>query len=193
MFFLCKPLSHLRRQPQFDSQFQICDLYFLILNPSSFLIFIINAYKIKFLQWLIWWKYFDRQTWESLIPIVGILLTSKTELSYNMFGFCVALFGSCLATSTKIILDESLLHAYILLYHLLCFHWLHHLSFINFFTTLLTFSCIHVFNSNGAYNLTVLFLFNWRGCMTWTSIIGLIVTWLLCHIIIFMSLFEVGV
>jgi hypothetical protein len=47
-----------------------------------------------------------------LIPIVGgILLTSVTELSFNMFGFCAALFG-CLATSTKTILAESLLHGY---------------------------------------------------------------------------------
>lgn len=47
-----------------------------------------------------------------MIPIVGgILLTSVTELSFNIFGFCAALFG-CLATSTKTILAESLLHGY---------------------------------------------------------------------------------
>lgn len=47
-----------------------------------------------------------------MIPIVGgILLTSITELSFNTFGFCAALFG-CLATSTKTILAESLLHGY---------------------------------------------------------------------------------
>ncbi|KAG6422786.1 hypothetical protein SASPL_113167 [Salvia splendens] len=64
------------------------------------------------LQWLIWKKYFDWKIWASLIPIVGgILLTSITELSFNMFGFCAALFG-CLATSTKTILAESLLHGY---------------------------------------------------------------------------------
>ncbi|GFP89798.1 UDP-galactose transporter 1 [Phtheirospermum japonicum] len=64
------------------------------------------------LQWLIWNKYFDWRIWASLIPIVGgILLTSITELSFNMFGFCAALFG-CLATSTKTILAESLLHGY---------------------------------------------------------------------------------
>ncbi|KAB5568602.1 hypothetical protein DKX38_002395 [Salix brachista] len=64
------------------------------------------------LQWLVWRKYFDWQIWASLIPIVGgILLTSVTELSFNMFGFCAALFG-CLATSTKTILAESLLHGY---------------------------------------------------------------------------------
>ncbi|KAK4747451.1 hypothetical protein SAY87_014037 [Trapa incisa] len=64
------------------------------------------------LQWLIWRKYFDWRIWTSLIPIVGgILLTSITELSFNMFGFCAALFG-CLATSTKTILAESLLHGY---------------------------------------------------------------------------------
>ncbi|KAL2520022.1 UDP-galactose transporter 1 [Forsythia ovata] len=65
-----------------------------------------------FLQWLVWRKYFDWQIWASLVPIVGgILLTSITELSFNMFGFCAALFG-CLATSTKTILAESLLHGY---------------------------------------------------------------------------------
>ncbi|KAA8538479.1 hypothetical protein F0562_027975 [Nyssa sinensis] len=64
------------------------------------------------LQWLIWRKYFDWRIWASLVPIVGgILLTSITELSFNMFGFCAALFG-CLATSTKTILAESLLHGY---------------------------------------------------------------------------------
>jgi hypothetical protein len=39
------------------------------------------------------------------------LLTSMTELSFNMFGFCAAMVG-CLATSTKTILAESLLHGY---------------------------------------------------------------------------------
>ncbi|XXG65197.1 hypothetical protein AAC387_Pa05g2963 [Persea americana] len=64
------------------------------------------------LQWLVWKKYFDWQIWASLVPIVGgILLTSFTELSFNIFGFCAALFG-CLATSTKTILAESLLHGY---------------------------------------------------------------------------------
>ena len=64
------------------------------------------------LQWLVRRKYFDWRIWTSLIPIVGgILLTSVTELSFNMFGFCAALFG-CLATSTKTILAESLLHGY---------------------------------------------------------------------------------
>ncbi|GAU45535.1 hypothetical protein TSUD_14370 [Trifolium subterraneum] len=64
------------------------------------------------LQWLVWRKYFDWRIWASLIPIVGgILLTSITELSFNMFGFCAALFG-CLATSTKTILAEALLHGY---------------------------------------------------------------------------------
>ncbi|KAL0326180.1 UNVERIFIED_CONTAM: GDP-mannose transporter GONST5 [Sesamum radiatum] len=64
------------------------------------------------LQWLIWKKYFDLRIWASLIPIVGgILLTSVTELSFNMLGFCAALFG-CIATSTKTILAESLLHGY---------------------------------------------------------------------------------
>lgn len=65
-----------------------------------------------FLQWLVWRKSFDWRIWTSLIPIVGgILLTSVTELSFNTFGFCAALFG-CLATSTKTILAESLLHGY---------------------------------------------------------------------------------
>lgn len=64
------------------------------------------------LQWLVWRKYFDWRIWTSLIPIVGgILLTSMTEMSFNMFGFCAALVG-CLATSTKTILAESLLHGY---------------------------------------------------------------------------------
>lgn len=64
------------------------------------------------LQWLVWRKYFDWRIWASLVPIVGgIMLTSVTELSFNMFGFCAALFG-CLATSTKTILAESLLHGY---------------------------------------------------------------------------------
>ncbi|KAF5954960.1 hypothetical protein HYC85_007816 [Camellia sinensis] len=64
------------------------------------------------LQWLVWRKHFDWRIWASLVPIVGgILLTSITELSFNMFGFCAALFG-CLATSTKTILAESLLHGY---------------------------------------------------------------------------------
>ncbi|KAJ6997860.1 UDP-galactose transporter 1 [Populus alba x Populus x berolinensis] len=63
-------------------------------------------------HWLVWRKYFDWRIWASLVPIVGgILLTSVTELSFNMFGFCAALFG-CLATSTKTILAESLLHGY---------------------------------------------------------------------------------
>ncbi|GMP46999.1 hypothetical protein CsSME_00014945 [Camellia sinensis var. sinensis] len=60
----------------------------------------------------VWRKHFDWRIWASLVPIVGgILLTSITELSFNMFGFCAALFG-CLATSTKTILAESLLHGY---------------------------------------------------------------------------------
>lgn len=64
------------------------------------------------LQWLIWRKFFDWRIWSSLVPIVGgILLTSVTELSFNVFGFCAALFG-CLATSTKTILAESLLHGF---------------------------------------------------------------------------------
>ncbi|KAL2467729.1 GDP-mannose transporter GONST5 [Forsythia ovata] len=64
------------------------------------------------LQWLVWRKHFDWRIWASLIPIVGgILLTSMTELNFNTFGFCAALFG-CLATSTKTILAESLLHGY---------------------------------------------------------------------------------
>ncbi|KAM0947346.1 putative sugar phosphate transporter domain-containing protein [Dioscorea sansibarensis] len=64
------------------------------------------------LQWLVWRKHFDCRIWGSLVPIVGgILLTSITELSFDVFGFCAALFG-CLATSTKTILAESLLHGY---------------------------------------------------------------------------------
>ncbi|KAH9691155.1 UDP-galactose transporter 1 [Citrus sinensis] len=76
--------------------------------PMSF-VFCIN---IVLGNWLVWRKYFDWRIWASLVPIVGgILLTSVTELSFNMFGFCAALFG-CLATSTKTILAESLLHSY---------------------------------------------------------------------------------
>ncbi|XP_073047056.1 UDP-galactose transporter 1-like isoform X2 [Primulina eburnea] len=64
------------------------------------------------LQWLFWKKYFDWRIWASLIPIVGgILVTSMIELSFNVLGFFAALFG-CLATSTKMILAESLLHGY---------------------------------------------------------------------------------
>ncbi|EPS73985.1 hypothetical protein M569_00765, partial [Genlisea aurea] len=64
------------------------------------------------LQWLVWKKYFDWRIWAFLVPIVGgVLLTSATELSFNVLGFCAALFG-CLATSTKTILAESLLHGY---------------------------------------------------------------------------------
>ncbi|RRT62704.1 hypothetical protein B296_00026026 [Ensete ventricosum] len=64
------------------------------------------------LQWLVWGKNFEWRIWASLVPIVGgILLTSITELSFNVFGFSAALFG-CLATSTKTILAESLLHGY---------------------------------------------------------------------------------
>ncbi|KAM0917526.1 hypothetical protein ACQ4PT_009448 [Festuca glaucescens] len=63
-------------------------------------------------QWLVWRKYFEWRIWASLVPIVGgILLTSVTELSFNMSGFCAAMVG-CLATSTKTILAESLLHGY---------------------------------------------------------------------------------
>ncbi|GJN25924.1 hypothetical protein PR202_gb13810 [Eleusine coracana subsp. coracana] len=64
------------------------------------------------LQWLVWSKQFEWRIWASLVPIVGgILLTSITELSFNVFGFCAAMVG-CLATSTKTILAESLLHGY---------------------------------------------------------------------------------
>jgi len=64
------------------------------------------------LQWLVWSKHFEWRIWASLVPIVGgILLTSVTELSFNIFGFCAAMVG-CLATSTKTILAESLLHGY---------------------------------------------------------------------------------
>lgn len=64
------------------------------------------------LQWLVWKKSFDRRVWLSLIPIVGgIVLTSVTELSFNMAGFLAAFFG-CVVTSTKTILAESLLHGY---------------------------------------------------------------------------------
>lgn len=40
------------------------------------------------LQWLVWRKVFERRIWVSLVPIVGgILLTSITELSFNVLGF----------------------------------------------------------------------------------------------------------
>ncbi|KAE8769024.1 UDP-galactose transporter 1-like [Hordeum vulgare] len=64
------------------------------------------------LQWLVWSKHFEWRIWASLVPIVGgILLTSMTELSFNIFGFCAAMIG-CLATCTKTILAESLLQGY---------------------------------------------------------------------------------
>ncbi|KAF2594912.1 hypothetical protein F2Q70_00044468 [Brassica cretica] len=43
--------------------------------------------------------------------LLSPLLEGLTEVIFNMFGFCAALFG-CLATSTKTILAESLLHGY---------------------------------------------------------------------------------
>ncbi|KAH0874544.1 LOW QUALITY PROTEIN: hypothetical protein HID58_071906 [Brassica napus] len=78
---------------------RIFPISFIRLSPS-----------LQLLQ--LWRKYFDWRIWASLVPIVGgILLTSVTEVIFNMFGFCAALFG-CLATSTKTILAESLLHGY---------------------------------------------------------------------------------
>jgi hypothetical protein len=79
---------------------------------SFYIFLIIMLFITVFLQWLVWRKAFDTRIWWSLVPIVGgILLTSVTELSFNIFGFCAAFFG-CLATSTKTILAESLLHGY---------------------------------------------------------------------------------
>lgn len=64
------------------------------------------------LQWLVWGKSFDQRVWLSLVPVVGgIMLTSVTEMSFNIFGFLAAFFG-CVVTSTKTILAESLLHGY---------------------------------------------------------------------------------
>ena len=64
------------------------------------------------LQWLVWKKKFDRRVWLSLLPVVGgIMLTSVTELSFNLAGFLAAFFG-CMVTSTKTILAEALLHGY---------------------------------------------------------------------------------
>jgi solute carrier family 35 protein E3 len=64
------------------------------------------------LQWLVWGKTFDRRVWLSLLPVVGgIVLTSFTELSFNLAGFLAAFLG-CMVTSTKTILAESLLHGY---------------------------------------------------------------------------------
>ncbi|KAI3687040.1 hypothetical protein L1987_80730 [Smallanthus sonchifolius] len=46
-------------------------------------------------------NFFGWRIWASLVPNVGgILLSYVTELIFNVFGFCVALFG-CLSTSTK--------------------------------------------------------------------------------------------
>lgn len=68
-----------------------------------------------------------------MVPIVGgILLTSVTELSFNMFGFCAALFG-CLATSTKTILAESLLHGYKFDRYYLCSSFFLFCWFFSFF------------------------------------------------------------
>jgi drug/metabolite transporter (DMT)-like permease len=64
------------------------------------------------LQWLVWGKTFDQRVWLSLLPVVGgIVLTSFTELSFNLAGFLAAFLG-CMVTSTKTILAESLLHGY---------------------------------------------------------------------------------
>ncbi|XP_078447303.1 UDP-galactose transporter 1-like [Wolffia australiana] len=64
------------------------------------------------LQWMVWKKTFDWTIWASLVPIVGgIVLTSLTEISFDAMGFSAAMLG-CLATSTKTILAESLLHGY---------------------------------------------------------------------------------
>jgi hypothetical protein len=46
------------------------------------------------LQWLVWGKTFDRRVWLSLLPVVGgIVLTSFTELSFNLAGFLAAFLG----------------------------------------------------------------------------------------------------
>ncbi|KAJ7529366.1 hypothetical protein O6H91_15G046700 [Diphasiastrum complanatum] len=64
------------------------------------------------LQWLVWKKSFHQLVWLSLLPVVGgIMLTSITELSFDMIGFLAAFVG-CLVTSTKTILAEKLLHGY---------------------------------------------------------------------------------
>ncbi|KAE9605859.1 putative sugar phosphate transporter domain-containing protein [Lupinus albus] len=99
------------------------------------------------LQWVVWRKYFDWRIWASLVPIVGgILLASFTELSFNMFGFCAALFG-CLATSTKTILAESLLHGY-KFDRLSCYLWVcnaHFLWWTTVFVTTTVTLFIHLF------------------------------------------------
>uniref|UniRef100_A0A8I6X0V5 Sugar phosphate transporter domain-containing protein n=1 Tax=Hordeum vulgare subsp. vulgare TaxID=112509 RepID=A0A8I6X0V5_HORVV len=72
----------------------------------------IKSFRPIILQCLVWSKHFEWRIWASLVPIVrGILLTSMTELSFNIFGFCATMIGF-LATSTKTILAESLLHGY---------------------------------------------------------------------------------
>eukprot|EP01104_Vermistella_antarctica_P017902 TRINITY_DN6460_c0_g1_i1.p1 TRINITY_DN6460_c0_g1~~TRINITY_DN6460_c0_g1_i1.p1 ORF type:complete len:330 (-),score=78.24 TRINITY_DN6460_c0_g1_i1:116-1105(-) len=61
------------------------------------------------LQYVISKKRFPRSVWLSLIPICGgIVLASATELSFAWIGFCGAIL-SCLGTSSKAILAESLL------------------------------------------------------------------------------------
>lgn len=104
--------------PATTGQNKIYSIRILLLKSTYILsqvlihLVIANTYRTVILQWMVWRKYFDWRIWASLVPIVGgILLTSVTELSFNMFGFCAALFG-CLATSTKTILAESLLHGY---------------------------------------------------------------------------------
>ncbi|KAE9456762.1 hypothetical protein C3L33_11342, partial [Rhododendron williamsianum] len=93
------------------SQWSVIRSILAILQWWGFNVTVIIMNKWIF-QWLVWSKHFDWRIWASLVPIVGgILLTSMTELSFNMFGFCAALFG-CLATSMKTILAESLLHGY---------------------------------------------------------------------------------
>ncbi|XP_062192768.1 UDP-galactose transporter 1-like isoform X2 [Phragmites australis] len=104
----CKPAVHSSLLHADNKIFYSCDdscyRIHLLTNP-----FHCNT---VILQWLVWRKYFEWRIWASLVPIVGgILLTSITELSFNMFGFCAAMVG-CLATSTKTILAESLLHGY---------------------------------------------------------------------------------
>ncbi|KAH9329854.1 hypothetical protein KI387_001962, partial [Taxus chinensis] len=118
-----KPLIHVNSQDRwsriFPMSFVFC-INIVLGNVSLRYIPVSFMQTIKsftpattvFLQWLVWRKGFDARIWWSLVPIVGgILLTSLTELSFNMFGFCAAFFG-CLATSTKTILAETLLHGY---------------------------------------------------------------------------------
>ncbi|KAI4986299.1 hypothetical protein ZWY2020_018929 [Hordeum vulgare] len=96
----------------------------------------IKSFRPIILQCLVWRKHFEWRIWASLVPIVGaILLTSMTELSFNIFGFCATMIG-CLTTSTKTILAESLLHGY-KFDSILCFYIINTLYYMAPFATMI--------------------------------------------------------